>query len=326
MNDSEIGVVAIGRNEGQRLISCLRSIRSATDAIVYVDSGSTDGSAAAAKSLGANVVKLDMSSPFTAARARNAGFAALMERSPALHFVQFIDGDCIMVDGWLDIAVAFLRQHDGIAAVCGRRREREPTASIYNLLCDLEWDTPIGEAIACGGDVLIRADAFQSVRGFRSQLIAGEEPELCVRLRERGWRIWRLDADMTRHDAAMKRFSQWWVRTVRGGYGMTEVYWLHRNSRFAIWKRETMRAAFWGGVLPAVIGVATFIHPFALIGFIAYPLQVCRIAAVRMRSSFRPWTYALFVTFAKAAEFQGVLLFCWRRLLQRGPAELIEYK
>jgi hypothetical protein len=43
----------------------------------------------------------------------------------------------------------------------GRRRERFPEASVYNRLCDLEWDTSIGEARSCGGDFLARAGAFR---------------------------------------------------------------------------------------------------------------------------------------------------------------------
>ena len=37
----------------------------------------------------------------------------------------------------------------------------------------------------------MRVEAFEAVGGYRAQLIAGEEPELCVRLREIGWKIWR---------------------------------------------------------------------------------------------------------------------------------------
>src|SRR5271154_4207050 len=90
----KIGAVVIGRNEGERLIRCFRSLRRYVDAVVYVDSGSTDGSVAAAKEAGAVVVDLDMSRPFTMARGRNAGLAKLREVYPDLGFVHFVDGDC----------------------------------------------------------------------------------------------------------------------------------------------------------------------------------------------------------------------------------------
>ena len=64
-----IGVVAIGRNEGDRLRVCLTSALRDSNHVVYVDSGSTDGSVAMVRELGATVVELDLSIPFTAARA-----------------------------------------------------------------------------------------------------------------------------------------------------------------------------------------------------------------------------------------------------------------
>jgi GT2 family glycosyltransferase len=186
--------------------------------VVYVDSGSTDGSRELGSLLGAEVVELDLSRPFNAARARNAGFARLTELAPNANYVQFVDGDCEVAPGWLGAAASFLRQRLEVAAVCGRRRERYPERSVYNLLCDLEWDTPVGATKACGGDVLMRATAFHDVGGFREDLIAGEEPELCVRLRSAGWKIWRIDQEMTRHDIALRSFAQWWTRSVRSRF------------------------------------------------------------------------------------------------------------
>jgi GT2 family glycosyltransferase len=326
MNPETLGVVIIGRNEGERLVKCLASVRLDTNNIVYVDSGSTDGSIDAAKRVGVFVLMLDLTQPFTAARARNEGFAALKALKPEVCFVQFVDGDCILVPGWLTTALIFIEQRQDIAIVCGRRRELRPEASVYNQLCDLEWDTPVGEALACGGDALVRVKAFEEVGGFRPQLIAGEEPELCVRLRKIGWKIWRLDAEMTQHDAAITRFGQWWVRAVRGGHAFAEVSWLHWTSPVGIWKRETARIVFWGGILPMAIGLGTLVHPAALVGgVLIYFVQICRIAFGRGATSSQSWTYALFVTAVKFAELQGILKFWWRQW-RRQHVTLIEYK
>jgi GT2 family glycosyltransferase len=325
MISDEIAAVVIGRNEGTRLIDCLTSIQSNVRYMVYVDSGSSDGSAQVAERLGAYVVSLNTGQPFTAARARNEGFAALKKLRSDVRLVQFIDGDCTLDNGWLNTAADFIRRRSNIAVVCGRRRERHPSVSIYNRLCDLEWDTPVGQTMASGGDSLVRAEAFEAVGGFRPQLIAGEEPELCLRLRERGWEIWRLDTEMTKHDAAMTRFDQWWVRAVRCGYGMMEVSRLHWHSPFAIWKKQLGSSVFWGGVLPVTIYLTSLIHPAALGALLIYPLQICRIAIARGPTSFNSWIYASFVTLAKFAEFQGILRFYLRRLHDH-PIELIEYK
>jgi GT2 family glycosyltransferase len=315
----------IGRNEGERLINCLNSLISYASSVIYVDSGSTDGSVASATRLGAWPVTLDLSVPFTAARARNAGFLALKSLKPDVRFVQFIDGDCILVSGWLEAAQDFITRRDNVAIVCGRRRERHPDGSIYNRLCDMEWDTPVGEAAASGGDALVRVAAFEAAGGFRTTLIAGEEPELCLRLREMGWKVWRLDADMTLHDAAMTRIGQWWARAVRCGYGYADVAWLHRNSKLGIWRRETLRALFWGGLLPIAIGVGALWHPAALLGALLYVLTICRLALRDGALSRLAWQRAVLVTVAKFAEFQGILRFLWHKERRRA-ATLIEYK
>src|SRR5205814_1938439 len=108
MNSVAVGIVVIGRNEGERLRACLTSAIHDVPprALVYIDSGSSDGSVALAKGMGIAVVELDLSTPFTAARARNAGFEKLMQVEPATEFVQFVDGDCEIAAGWIERAVA----------------------------------------------------------------------------------------------------------------------------------------------------------------------------------------------------------------------------
>ena len=326
MLTDDIGVVAIGRNEGDRLVRCLSSVRQQVRNIIYVDSGSTDGSISAAREIGASVVKLDTNQPFTAARARNEGLKALKASFSRVRFVQFIDGDCALADGWIETAYRFLERQADVAIVCGRRRELFPNRSIYNQLCDIEWNTPVGEAKSCGGDSFIRVDAFTTTGGFDAKLIAGEEPELCVRLRERRWKIWRIDAEMTSHDAAITKMRQFWTRSVRAGYAYAQVSFLHRENPYRIWSRETRRALLWGAFVPIVICAGIMLYPLAAAGFLIYPIQICRIAIVRGSKSAVSWQYAFLITVAKFAECQGVLKFYWHRLVAKQNIELIEYK
>ena len=220
---ADVGIVAIGRNEGERAKTCLKSAIAGLGGaagVVYVDSGSTDGSPDFARSLGVAVVDLDPSEPFTAARARNAGLAGV----PAdLTYVQFLDADCELVEGWLATAVATLDAEEELAGVAGRRRERHPDATLFNKLCDMEWDTPIGETVAVGGDAMFRRTVLNAVGGFDPTLIAGEEPEMCLRMRELGFTLRRLDAEMTIHDAAMTSWRQWWIRNRRAGHAYAET-------------------------------------------------------------------------------------------------------
>ncbi|MCC7350629.1 MAG: glycosyltransferase [Phycisphaerales bacterium] len=324
-----IGVVAIGRNEGDRLIRCLDSIPDRADAVVYVDSGSTDDSVNAARQRGAVVVSLDMSRPFTAARARNEGFAALMQAKPGLQYVQFVDGDCEIQPGWLDKAHATLEANTNLAVVCGRRRERYPDRSIYNRLCDIEWNTPVGKADACGGDAMIRVKAFEQVGGYNPTVIAGEEPEMCVRLRQQGWQIDRLDAEMTLHDADMMRFGQWWKRAIRAGHAYAEGAAMHGRGPARHWVREVRSNWAWGLMLP-VISIAaawpTWGASLILLGL--YPLLGWRIARSMRRRGFDVGDSRLFALFCVIGKFPnalGQLRYHFMRLLGRRSG-VIEYK
>ena len=321
-----VAIVAIGRNEGDRLVRCLQSVHDRAALVVYVDSGSSDGSVKVAQSLGATVVSLDLSTPFTAARARNAGWRCMLALRPDLALVQFVDGDCELAAGWLETARVFLAAHPGVAAVCGQRRERFPKRSIYNRLCDLEWRKAPGPVEACGGDVMMRAEALQQVDGYRDDLIAGEEPELCVRLRARGWEVHALPDEMTLHDAAMARFAQWWVRIRRSGYAYAQGVHLHGASPVRYNVRESLRAWLWGLALPLSIMLAALgFGPWALAGAVAYPLQVVRLY-VRGKGSPRERALrAVFHTLGRFPEVLGQLQFVRDRLLGRG-SRLIEYK
>ncbi len=314
-----VDAVVIGRNEGARLQACLASLAGQVRRLVYVDSGSTDGSVAAAQAARAEVVTLDLDRPFTAARARNAGIARLAGDAP--DFVQFVDGDCSVDPDWIATALAAFGDHPAAVVVCGRRRERFPQASVWNRLADQEWNTPVGRARACGGDALMRFPALAAAGGYRDSLIAGEEPELCLRLARAGGEIWRIDAEMTLHDAAMTRFGQWWRRSVRAGHAFAEGAALHGNAPERHWVTETRRALVWGAVLPVVALLGGAIHPAGWLLLALWPVQVVRLA----RRNGGDWTAAFFTVLGKVPEAQGVLHYWLGRWLRR-ERRLIEYK
>ncbi|GAX37572.1 glycosyltransferase [Nodularia sp. NIES-3585] len=326
----QIGVVVIGRNEGNRLNQCLLSVIGEDRKIVYVDSGSTDGSVALACSLDVYVVELDLSIPFTAARARNAGWEYLLQVEPNIEFIQFVDGDCRVVEGWWEAAVNELLTQSDLVVVCGRRREEFPADSIYNRLCDIEWDTPVGEAKACGGDSMMRVSALKQVGGFNPSLIAGEEPELCVRLRQAGGKIHRINAEMTLHDAQITRWSQWWKRSQRGGYAYAEGSWLHGSSPERHWVKESRRIWFWGLLLPLLAvasawstwGLSIFFL-FMAYSFLAY--RVYRNTLLRGFNSEDAILYSLFCILDKFPQLQGQIQFHISRLFKQ-ERTILEYK
>jgi GT2 family glycosyltransferase len=329
---TDMGVVAIGRNEGERLRICLESVLGQASIVAYVDSGSDDGSETLARSLGAEVIAMDRSLPFTAARARNEGAAQLLKIAPFVRYIQFVDGDCEVVSGWLDRARSELEAAPDVAVVCGRRRERHPGQSSYNRLADLEWDTPVGEAKYCGGDAMIRVESFEVVGGYEPSLIAGEEPDLCIRLRARGWKIVRIDAEMTLHDIAMTRVSQWWRRSVRAGHAYAEGAARHGSSPDQHWVREARGVAVWGLILPLVALAMVWPLGLASLGLLlVYPLQFLRLAWRFRRMGIGSGTasdarlYAFACVVAKFPMALGLLQYHASRLLGH-RTQLIEYR
>lgn len=326
-----VGVVVIGRNEGERLERCLVSIARDAGAVptVYVDSGSSDGSVERARRHGARVVELDPARPFTAARGRNAGFEALRREWPELAFVQFVDGDCELAPGWLEAAASHLAAHADVAVVFGRRRERHPDASPWNRCADVEWDGVPGDVEACGGDAMMRAAAFLDAGGYDPTLIAGEEPELCIRLRARGGRVVRLDREMTLHDAALLRFGQWWRRQKRSGHAYAETAWRHRGAAGASRRRRVVSVLLWAGALPAL---ALLLAPATRGASALLLLAWARPWLGLYRDTRKRWPrrdallYASACMAGKLAELAGIATFAWNRAIRRRATALIEYK
>ncbi|MBL8764884.1 MAG: glycosyltransferase family 2 protein [Phycisphaerae bacterium] len=334
-----VGVVVIGRNEGERLVTCLRSVDrwrasaarrgDVVGPIVYVDSGSADASVEVARGFGAEVVSLDPTRPFTAARARNEGFDRLLRVAPGVGRVQFIDGDCEMSEGWFDRAVQELDARPRVAVVYGRVRERFPERSVYNTLCDLSWDMPVGEVRSCGGIFMVRCPSFREVGGFNPALIAGEEPDLSLRLRRHGGLIWRVDAEMCLHDSAMLRFGQWWRRSVRTGHSYAQGHHMHGAAGERHWAFEVRSMLIWALLVPLLAAVPMYWTRGLSLGVLAlYPLQWWRIRAGqrrRGRTSREANIFATFILLEKFANLAGAATFHFNRLRGR-ETTIIEHK
>lgn len=320
-----VDVVLIGRNEGQRLINALAAVQGQARRIVYVDSGSTDSSVEEAKKAGAEVVDLDMSVPFTAARARNAGFEALAASGPRPEIVQFVDGDCALVPGWIEAARSHLEAHPKLAIVTGWRSEIYRDRTLYNQLCDFEWRRPAGPIMACGGDMMVRAEAFVETEGFDPTVIAAEDDEFCTRIRKAGWGLERIPHEMTRHDADMTRFGQWWQRAIRSGHGFAQVGHLHPD----YFTRERKRVLVWGLVLPliALIG-ALFGWVIPALVFALYGVSYLRTAKGLLGEGLpkgEAFRHAVLLTLSKFPNLIGMAVFHWRRV-RHAQMRIIEYK
>jgi cellulose synthase/poly-beta-1,6-N-acetylglucosamine synthase-like glycosyltransferase len=256
--------------------------------VIYVDSASMDGSPERAAGLGARTIELPPGGT-TAALGRNAGW-----RAATAPFILFLDGDTILHPRFV---VESLRDFTAdTAIVWGHRREIHPEVSAFNRVLDLDWVYPPGITEFCGGDALMRRDALAEVNGFDESLIAGEEPEMCRRMRAKGWTILHVDRPMTGHDLAMTAWTQYWKRATRAGYAYAQVSERFRNSGLPFWEEDARRNRIRALALSAVfacgiaLSAATFsIWPFAL--------AVLLFAALAFRTASRiRWKSPSFVT------------------------------
>ncbi len=325
------GIVVIGRNEGERLRACLESLSDLDAPVVYVDSGSSDGSPELAASFGVDVLRLDPSRPFSAARGRNEGFAHLRQRYPQVEYIQFIDGDCKLALGWLHIAEVTLRNNPDYGAVTGHLQEMAPERSVYNRMCALEWKSAAGEITDIGkfgGISMIRASVLDEVGGFNPDLIAGEEPELATRIKQAGYRIHKLDHAMAYHDAEISTFRQWWTRAVRAGHAIGAWANLNPERRDRDALREEMSTWFWGLIVPATTLLLLIPTKGAsLILLLGYPLLMWRMYRYRLSEGDTPEdarTYAKYTLIGKFANVIGLIKYYRDR--RRNNFEIIEYK
>lgn len=325
------GIVVIGRNEGPRLRRCLESALRTARPIVYVDSGSSDGSVALAVALGIETLELERSRPFSAARARNEGFDRLLAKFPGIGCVQFLDADCTLFAGWLEAAAQALAADARRAAVIGELMECAPSIGIYSRLSALEWRS--APADPCNpaslvGIAMMRVDVFRKLGGFRPEMIAGEDPELGVRIGLAGYKVTRIACPMATHDADITRFGQWWRRAVRAGHAIGQRSDLNGKSAARDCVRERNSTVFWAIVLPLIVASSAPASSGAsLVLLAAYP-------ALWLRVWQRRWDggdtggdavlYATFVLIAKFANAVGLARFFLNKLA--GRYEIMEYK
>lgn len=317
----DLSVVVIGLNAAATLDGCLASVRRATALlgpgvrVIYVDGGSRDGSVEIARRAGAEVIQLVTDRP-TAAKGRNAGWRAATTR-----LVQFVDSDTTLEPDWLVRAVPAIDADPRIAALFGQLHELNPTGSVYNEVCGCDWYIPAGDWRMCGGNALFRLDALREVDGSDEALPAGEEADLCWRLRHRDWRIVCVDALMAHHDLGMAGFGAYWKRAARSGQAYAEVGLRFARTDDPMWLREFLRNLL---VPPAALaGAAVLLALFGLAGLgAAAALVAVRLAwkwlelRKRMPSGRLRALYVAHLTFVRLPLFVGTVQYLIRRARQ----------
>jgi cellulose synthase/poly-beta-1,6-N-acetylglucosamine synthase-like glycosyltransferase len=198
--------------------------------------------------------------------------------------ILFLDGDTILDADFPLAALAELEKDAANAAAWGHRREFCGCVSVYVRVLDLDWVYEPGETLFFGGDVLVRRAALESVGGFDEKLIAGEEPEMCRRMRNNSWRIQHIDVPMTLHDLAITRFSQYWRRATRAGYAFASVSARFRATSDPFWssdaRRNRIRGLFW--LLSPILALAISVW---LLSPLPLALWLLLLVSVTLRSA-----------------------------------------
>jgi hypothetical protein len=216
------------------------------------------------------------------------------------------------------------------AIVCGHLMETQPDRNVYHRLAAMEWDTPVGVANYCGGVALIRIAALAQAGGFRDDLLAGEEPELCVRLRQSGWSVLKLAHVMASHDCAINSFRQWWRRAVRSGRAYAQGAALHGASPERHWVKERRSIWIWGILLPLLaVLLAWPTHGLSMAVLLA---MYAALGAKIVRNRTRSWGYSLpdavlyswFCVIGKWPQAIGLLQFALEQKRRLGT-QLVEF-
>lgn len=303
-----IGIVVIGRNEGEHLEKSLSSALNNNCLVIYADSASEDNSVEIAKKLKVETISLDKTLPLSAARGRNAGAKRLLELNPAIQLLQFVDGDTTLDPDWLQVARAIMQEKPDIAIVAGELKENNHTTSVFKELSALEWQREPGETPACGGNLMIRADVFFKLGGFNPTMIGGEDPELCYRVRQQGWKVFHSPALMGIHDSKIYHFKDFWKRCIRTGYSYQQISCLYAHAHEKLFLRENISNWVYGGLIPlAALGLAYFTSGWSLAFLLIYPVLIARIY-LKLRNQWKPslaFAYAVTCTISKFPGFYG---------------------
>jgi hypothetical protein len=327
-----LSVVVIGRNEGDRLGQCLQAVANMDREgfeveVIYVDSGSMDGSIALAKAAGVHTISLISERP-SAALGRNAGWQAASGT-----VILFLDGDTVLHPRFVCDSLPEFASEE-IAVIWGHRRELYPRRSFYNRTLDLDWIYKPGLTPFCGGDALFRRHVLEQTGGFNETLIAGEEPDLCRRIRNLGYKILHVDRPMTGHDLAIFGWEQYWKRAVRAGHAYAEVSERSRGSNAPLWqdaaRGNRRRALVILGSVMAAIAVSALLRdvwPLLAVALFLATLSVRSAWLARWKSD----DVVALLLYGAHSHLQQIPIYMgqlqYRRNQRKGRrATLIEYK
>jgi glycosyltransferase involved in cell wall biosynthesis len=173
-----VAVIIPVKNDAKRLIVCLNSLPwSAISQVVVVDNGSTDESLAVAQSAGCLTACLDSA---LVGALRNHGVSLTQA-----DVIAFVDSDHEVSHDWIQKGCEGLADSSvvGVGAYCLPPRTSTWVQSAW-AIHRLRGESPREVDWLGAGNLFVRRADFLKVDGFREDLVASEDVDLCHRLKE----------------------------------------------------------------------------------------------------------------------------------------------
>ena len=203
MNDSSrprVSVVIKALNEERRIVAAIESALAAVQPlggeVILADSASTDRTVALAAAYPVRIVQL--ANP--GERCCGVGPQLGYQHSRG-EFIYILDGDMKLHPGFLEQALDFMAANPDVAGVGGQVLEQNRDSLEYlGRIERAAHAMPVGESVRLDMGGLYRRAAIEQVGYFSNRnLHSYEEFDLAMRLRARGWRLWRLGVPAVDH-------------------------------------------------------------------------------------------------------------------------------
>lgn len=194
MKNIFISVIIIAKNEEERVGRCFDSVmklrKKYSTEIIFVDSASSDKTIDIALKYPIQIYRISKSKYLNPSAGRYVGFPHAKGE-----YVLFIDGDSILIEGFVEKALSILKSSD-VAAVAGKRIFRKMGES---LRIKEKITGKMREYNTIGGTGIYKRKILEAVGTFNPHMGGQEERELCFRIRQNGYKIIKVDIPMEYH-------------------------------------------------------------------------------------------------------------------------------
>lgn len=197
----QLTAVIIGRNEEQFIAKSIRSVLAAQPLlagieVIFVDSASTDRSVEIASEFPIRILQLRREWPLCVAAGRYIGYVHSHG-----DYILFLDGDAEVDKDWLAEAIAFMDKRFEYGAIAGVLDEVYITLENVHVGGEVNvfrqnLAKPFIECKTLGGIALYRRTALEKSGTVNPHLPTAEDHELCLRLRNAGYKLVKLPSRM----------------------------------------------------------------------------------------------------------------------------------